>query len=364
MPVTSAVPAIRILAEAHLRQCVHLDLDALEAVAEAFSWLAHERVTMPPILHLEVPSTVPSTGRAADEGHAGGDVDIKTAAVRGLDRFAVKIAAGFYDNPSLGLPSGSGMMVVLSARTGFPIAVLLDNGYLTDIRTALAGAVAARHLAPATVRRAGVLGTGAQARLQIEALQLVRPFERLIVWGRDPSKAGTFQREMQERLGVPVDVAATAEDVVRQSQCVITATPSRAPLIQADWLHPGLHITSMGSDGPGKQELDPAVLLRADHVVCDRLAQSTTAGELQHLDPAQRPTVVELGVLTSGQQEGRSPTGAIDEHAITVCDLTGTGVQDTAIACFALDQAARLSLGHTGLGNMDRGNMDRGDSSA
>lgn len=353
MTVMPNARAMQILTESELRQCVHLDLDALDAIDAAFTWLAHGRVTMPPILHLEVPGDEPTpgadpaAGAATGEQHKGGDVDIKTAAVQGLDRFAVKIAAGFYGNPRLGLPSGSGMMVVLSAHTGFPVAVLLDNGYLTDVRTALAGAVAARYLAPANITVAGVIGTGAQARLQIEALRLVRPFERLVVWGRDPAKARAYQDEMSERLGVPVAVASTAEHVVRESQCVVTTTPSRTPVIHANGLHPGLHITAMGSDGPGKQELDPAVLQRADQVVCDRLAQSVVAGELQHLAADQRPSAIELGLLTSGQHAGRATADGISEHAITVCDLTGTGVQDTAIALYALDQAARLGLGTT-----------------
>ena len=319
---------VHMLSEAELRDLVKLDLDALETVAEAFTWLAEDRVTMPPILHVAVP-----------EHH--GDVDVKTAYVRGLDRFAVKIAAGFYNNSQVGLPTGSGMMVVLSAKTGFCEAVLLDNGYLTDVRTALAGAIAARHLAPATVQVAGVLGTGAQARWQMQSLQLVRPFERLLVWGRNGEKAAAYREDMEERLGVPVHVAKTAEEVVRESQCVVTTTPAQEPLIRAEWLHPGLHITAMGSDGPGKQELDPEVLRRADHLVCDRVSQCEVAGELQHLGlgsqrDSDRVPITELGALTSGLEAGRT----CDEE-ITVCDLTGTGVQDTAIAVFALRRAAQ-----------------------
>lgn len=318
-----------------MRRCVRLDATALEAVAEAFSWLADDRATMPPIQHVSV-------------AEHRGDIDIKTAYVRGLDQFAVKIAAGFYDNPKLGLPSGSGMMVVLDARTGFARAVLLDNGYLTDLRTALAGAVAARHLAPRSTSVVGVIGTGAQARLQILSLQLVCPFERLLVWGRDRAKAAAYASEMVPQLdrskvhSPEVEVVATAEELVRRSQCVVTTTPARAPLIAAEWLHPGLHITAMGSDGPGKQELDPALLEAADLVVCDRREQSVSAGEMQHLLAPEDLAAVELGELTLGRHPGR----ASDEQ-VTVCDLSGTGVQDTAIALLALEQAQRQGLGLT-----------------
>ncbi len=127
--------AILILTETELRQCAAIDEAALGAVENAFTWLAEDKVEMPPIMHI-----------AVADSH--GDVDIKSAYVRGLESFAVKIASGFYDNPKLGLPSSSGMMIVLSAKTGFCEAVLLDNGFLTDVRTGLAGAVAAKYLAP------------------------------------------------------------------------------------------------------------------------------------------------------------------------------------------------------------------------
>ena len=167
---------ITILTEADLRSCVALDLDAVKVVEDAFAALATGKVVMPPILSMAIP-----------EAH--GEVDVKTAYIPGFDGFAIKVSPGFFDNPRLGLPSLNGLMILFSATTGLVQALLLDNGYLTDIRTAAAGAVAARHLAPSTVETAGVLGTGVQARLQIKAAHLVRPFSRALVWGRDIEKA-------------------------------------------------------------------------------------------------------------------------------------------------------------------------------
>src|SRR5699024_480610 len=138
-----------------------------------------------------------------------------------------------------------------------------DNGYLTDVRTGLAGAVAARHLAPERVRTVGVLGSGAQARFQVEALQLVRKFDELLVWSQTAEHADQYAEEMAADLGLPVSVTE-AEEVVRNSQVVVTTTPARSPIVRREWLHPGLHITAMGSDSAGKNELEPQVLEAAD----------------------------------------------------------------------------------------------------
>jgi ornithine cyclodeaminase len=286
---------------------------------------------MPPIMHLEV-------------SDHNGDVDIKSAYVRGLEHFAVKLGSGFFDNVKRGLPSSSAMMVLLSAETGFCTAVLLDNGYLTDLRTGLAGAVAARHLAPESVSTVGVIGTGAQARYQIRSLKLVRDFDRLLVFGRDPGRLSAYLEAMRKQLGVDTQRAQSILELVTESDLVVTTTPSTQALIQADWLHPGLHITAMGSDLGGKQELDPQVLVGADLLVCDRRSQCATMGELQHAIAAglisRDEGVVELGLITSRQHPGRSSA-----DQITVCDLTGTGVQDTAIAVLAYARAQALGLG-------------------
>ena len=328
---------VRLLTETDLRQCVGLDPAALQAIDDAFAWLVERAVDMPPIQHLSV------TDPSASANHLG-DVDVKSAFVPGLDRLAVKIASGFYGNPAKGLPSGSGLMVVLDADTGFCRAVLLDNGYLTDLRTALAGGVAARYLAPENVETAGILGTGRQAELQARALQLVRPFRRLVIFGRTRAHAESLAERLRRYLPqVAVEIADSARSVVAEASCIVTTTASTQPLIEADWLAPGQHITAVGSDLPGKQELAPEVLTTADLYVCDRRSQCQRLGELQHLPESERSALesLELGEIAAGRRPGRSTEGQI-----TVCDLTGTGVQDTAIAVHALDSAEHLGLGH------------------
>lgn len=323
---------VTILTETELRALVRLDLAAVEVVERALAALASGRVVMPPILSMNI-------------AEANGEVDVKTAYIPGFDGFAIKVSPGFFDNPKRGLPSLNGLMILLSAQTGIVEALLLDNGYLTDIRTAAAGAVAARHLAPETVMTAGVIGTGVQARLQMEAAHLVRPFRRLYVWGRDPDKAGRCAAELGQKLGVEAEAIDDPARLVAESQLVVTATPAEHPVLKAEWLHPGLHITAMGADQAGKNEIDPAALAAADLYVSDRVAQCEILGELSSALAAglwNRGTPPELGEIIAGARPGRS--GA---DQITICDLTGTGAQDTAIATFALEAARRAGAGST-----------------
>lgn len=320
-----------LLTESDLKECLHLDLEAIDVVEEGFTRLAQGGVDMPAIMRIEVPEH-------------NGECDIKTAYVPGFEGFAVKMSSGFFDNDRLGLPSLSGMIVLLSATTGFPLAVMLDNGYLTNVRTGAAGAVAARYLAPANVERVGVIGAGAQARYQMVALKQVRNYSVLAVTDLVPERAQAYAEEMTERLGVEVRAEEDPEAVVRESQVVVTTTPSREPYLRPEWLHPGLHITAMGADAETKQELFAETLGRADRLVCDRKSQCFRLGELHHgLEAgvlAEDSPITELGEITSDQARGRE-----DEDEITICDLTGTGVQDTVIASLGYQKAKEAGLG-------------------
>ncbi len=321
---------VTILTEADLRGLVKPDLSAVDIVERAFAALASGTVVMPPILSMAIPE-------------ANGEVDVKTAYIPGFDGFAIKVSPGFFDNPKIGLPSLNGLMILFSAKTGLVQALLLDNGYLTDVRTAAAGAVAARHLAPSTVETAGVIGTGTQARLQMEAAHLVRPFHKVLVWGRDAAKAEACAADLGATLGIPAQAVDDPARLVAESQLVVTTTPAEHPVVRAEWLHPGLHVTAMGSDQAGKNEIEPAALAAADLYVCDRVAQCELLGELRSAIAAgvwRSSTPPELGEIVSGRQTGR-----VSDDQITICDLTGTGAQDTAIATFAVDAARAAGAG-------------------
>lgn len=320
-----------ILNERELRRLVQLDLDAIACVEGAFNALATKPVAMPPILRLDIPE------------HRG-EVDVKTAYVPGLDGFAIKISPGFFDNPKIGLPSTNGMMVLLSAKTGLVQALLLDNGYLTDVRTAAAGAVAAKYLSRPDSRVATVFGAGMQAKLQLEALVLVRPIREARIWARDLAKAEAAAAELTAKLRFPVRAEADPEAAIAGADIIVTTTPSETPILKAGWLRSGQHVTAMGSDAEHKNEIDPSAVANVDVYVADSLKQTRRLGELHHAIEAGLVSAdaefAQLGEVVAGLHRGRASA-----DQITLADLTGTGIQDTAIATNAFARANAAGAG-------------------
>lgn len=322
---------VTLLSESDLRACIALDLPSIDAIEHAFLLLATAAVAMPPILRLDIPEH-------------NGEVDVKTAYLPGLQRFTIKVSPGFFDNPRLGLPSLNGMMMLLSAHTGLLDALLLDNGYLTAVRTAAAGAVAARWLSRKNSRSVALIGAGEQAALQLQALRLVRPIEEVRIWARDPAKSEVFAAELGYDSKLATHACQSIEEAINGVDIAVTCTPSREPLITAAHLHPGLHITAMGSDAEHKNEIAPQALAQVDRYVADRLSQTRVLGELHHALNANvisdESVFAELGQIIAGQRSGRT-----DDRQITLCDLTGTGAQDTAIANLAFERAIRAGKG-------------------
>lgn len=313
-----------------------LDPDAcMAAMEQAFAAYSSGRAELPSVIHLDVPE------------HRG-EIHIKTGHIHGNPYYAVKMVSGFPGNPQLGLPANDGMVVAFDARTGAPAAFLLDNGLITDIRTAAAGAVAAKHLARREVRRVAIIGTGGQARHQAEMLARVRPFDELRLWGRNPNKARARVDDLKQRgklpPNCPVSIAETIAETVKDSDIVITVTASRTPLVRAEWLAPGVTVIAVGSDAPDKQELDVDVLARADRIVADSLAQCLRLGEIHHAVEqgaiTKEKASVELGEIVAGQKPGR-----VSGDEIIICDLTGVGVQDVAAASLVIERAKAASRG-------------------
>jgi ectoine utilization protein EutC len=320
---------ISVLTESDLRAVVGFDDETLAAIESVYPLISSGSAVMPPIMRIDVPAH-------------NGEIDIKSAFLPGHPGIAIKVSAGFFDNPSLGLPSLGGLMVVLDAETGIPRAALFDNGYLTDVRTALAGAVAARHLSNPDATRVAIIGAGMQARLQLEALRLVRDLTGATVWARDAAKASTFADQTSHDLGIPVSVAPSVPVAVSGVDIVITATPSTTPLVDASMIEPGTHVTAVGSDAEHKQELAASLVTGADLFVCDSIAQSRRLGELRAVIGAGiEVEAVELGAVIEGA------AGRPDAASVTVCDLTGTGAQDTAIASLAATRCHVAGLGTT-----------------
>ncbi|HSG81367.1 MAG TPA: ornithine cyclodeaminase family protein [Gemmatimonadota bacterium] len=307
---------MKILDETAIRAAIR-EPEALAAAETAFRALAEGAVTLPPPMGLDLPEVE-------------GEVHVKSAYLRGAPIFAVKIASGFYRNVERGLPSGAGLIMVFDSETGFPAALLLDNGYLTDLRTAAAGALAARLLAPAQVETVAVLGSGLQARFQLRALAGVRGWARTVAWGRNRERLTAYCEEMEGELGRPFSAASSPDEAVAGADLIITVTPSREPLIDADSLQPAATVIAVGSDGPAKRELPTGALIRADKIVVDLLSQCSALGELHHAieEGGLGPDSVhaELGEVLLGRKPGR------EGDELIVCDLTGVGAQDAAIA--------------------------------
>lgn len=322
---------IRVLTEGELRQAVGLGETELGAIEAVYPLITDGSASMPPIMRIDVTEH-------------NGEIDIKSAYLPGHSGIAVKVSAGFFDNPSKGLPSLGGLMMVFDSETGVPRSALFDNGYLTDLRTALAGAVAAKHLSNEGASVAAVFGAGAQAGLQMRALTMVRPLTRILVWARRGEQADALVSELREQIDLDVEAVSTREEAASQADIVVTTTPATAPLLSGDMLHPGLHVTAVGSDAEGKQEISAEAMMAADVVCCDSLEQSTRLGELRGAvaEGFDRDRVVELGSVISGAHPGRT-----NQDQVTICDLTGTGAQDTAIASLAVERSRQLGAGVT-----------------
>ena len=321
---------VLILTKEDIESLVTME-DAIAAVEEGFKAFNSDRAVVPFPVALNVP-----------DGH--GDIHIKPGYMKGTSSYTVKIASGFYDNPKRGLSTSHGMLLLFDSRTGHPLCFEVDRCFLTDLRTAAAGAVAAKVLAKKSVSKVAVIGTGTQARMQMIALSKVRKFDELMVWGRDSKKSEAYASEMSTVLGVKVVPAKTVEDAVRGSEIVVTATMSASPIVKVDWISGGTHITAMGSDEPGKQELDTRILARADKVVVDSLRQCARLGEVHHAleDGSINESDVhaELGEVLLGKKPGRE-----SDKEVTVCDLTGIAIQDVAISQFVYEKAKRSGKG-------------------
>ena len=282
------------------------------------------QVEVPPVgfLHFEEPP---------------GDVHIKYGFVSGDEYYVLKMASGFYNNADLGLPISDGLLLVFSQKTGELKLILLDKCWLTDVRTAAAGAVAAKHLAPKNIHRIGIVGTGVQAKMQLEMLRDVVDCTSCLVWGRDSTKVQRMIADLRASEsvqawegGLEIEAAPTLDDLVSQCNLIVTTTSARSPLIRADQVQQGTHITAMGSDDHGKQELEAEVLGKADLVVADSVSQCVDHGEC--FGAVREGHIAADSILELGNVIKNGEIGRTTEDQITVADLTGVAIQDIQIA--------------------------------
>ncbi len=296
-------------------------LALIKSQEDGFVAYCEGKVVIPPVgyLHFEEPA---------------GDCHIKYGYIKNDNYFVVKIATGFYQNPDLGLPVGNGMMALFSQRTGNLAALLLDQGYLTDMRTAAAGAVTAKYLAPRRINRIGIIGTGVQARLQLQLLSYVTDCREVCVWGRDQEKRERYKSEMSGSV-FSVETVSRIQELTDRCNLIVTTTAAREPLLHAWQVSSGTHITAVGADAPGKQELDPQIFKIADVRVVDSISQCVDHGDTSYAVKAgliDSEQIVELGAVIKNPELGRT-----NEDQITIADLTGVAVQDIQIAKLAYE---------------------------
>ncbi|HUB93557.1 MAG TPA: ornithine cyclodeaminase family protein [Verrucomicrobiae bacterium] len=294
------------------------------AMEQGFIAYSEGRAVVPPVglLQFEVPP---------------GDTHIKYGFIRGDAVYLIKVATNFYDNPKQGLPSSNGVMLVFDQKTGELLTILLDEGYLTNVRTAVAGAVVAKYLAPSKVNAIGIVGTGTQARMQLQYLKEVVDCRRVYIYGRSKETLQAYVKDMQP-YGFEITTTMNLEDITDHCNYIVTTTPSARQLIQADRVKPGMHITAMGADAAGKQELDPIILQRADLVVVDSKAQCIDHGEAYYAIQQEIITpdkLMELGSFIKYGQHRKH------DSQITIADLTGVAVQDIQIAKLVYEGGVR-----------------------
>ena len=298
------------------------DIDVVDVIAQGFKALSEEKVVIPPIGEMLFPDV-------------DGELHIKYGAIKGDEDFVVKMATGFFQNPSIGLSPFSGCMMVFSQKTGHISSVLLEEGELTNHRTAAAGAVAAKCLAPKNVNMIGIVGTGVQSRLQALYLQKITDCRNLVIWGRNKDKAELAAVDMQ-KMGYEANVIENLNDLCKVSQIIVTTTPATSPLLKREMITPGTHITAMGSDTSDKCELSPDILDLADIVAADSIEQAIQRGEISQALKAgkcNKDKLVELGSIIIDPSKGRT-----NDQQITIADLSGVAIQDIMIAKAVTDK--------------------------
>ncbi len=320
---------IRILSREDVRRALPMR-QAIEAIKGAFAQLSTGQADVPLRVALNVPR------------HDGVTL-FMPAYLSADDQMAVKIVSVFNDNPARGLPLIHALVVVVDATTGVPVAVI-DGTYLTALRTGAASGAATDLLAREDARIVAIFGAGVQGRTQLEAVCAVRPIEAAWVYDVAPERAAAYAAEMSQRLSLPVKVAASPSEAVRQAGVICTATTSSSPVFEDADVRPGTHINAMGAYTPQMQEIPAETILRAKVVIDHRKASLAEAGDL--LIPLQQGLMTEdhiyaeLGEIAAGRKPGRTSS-----EEITLFKSVGVAVQDVAAAGAVLDAARRLGLG-------------------
>jgi len=291
-------------------------LQPIQAIEEGFVAYSQGKAVIPPVGEMLFKNPP-------------GDTHIKYGYLMDDDYYVIKIASGFFESPSSNRYTSDGLMLLFKKGTGELVCALLDECHLTNVRTAAAGAVSAKYLAPKNIECIGIIGAGTQGRMQVEYLAPIINCKEVMVWGMNQNELDEYKKDM-EPLGYRVRTTLKTEDIAAHCNLIVTATPSKSPLLSADNVRKGTHITAMGSDTPEKHELDPKILQKADIVVADSISQCLLRGEIHQALKAgmvDKERIVELGNVILNPDLQRT-----SDEQITIADLTGVAVQDIQIA--------------------------------
>jgi len=298
------------------------NIDLLESIEKGFVEYSRGNSVVPPVGEL-----------LFDE--PPGDVHIKYGYINNHDNYVIKIASGFSENENIGLSSSHGIMVMFDKKTGYLKCVLHDEGHLTNVRTAIAGAICAKYIAPDEINGIGIVGTGIQARMQLEYLKLVTNCRDVFILGRNKEKISKYIEDMKSH-GFNINIVTDSKELCQNSNLIVTTTNANESLIYKDDVKKGTHITAIGSDTPDKRELDSEILNIADAVIVDSISQCLERGETKNaLDKnhIKEEKLIEIGEIIDSGKKFRK-----NNDEITVADLTGVAVQDIMITNAVYEQ--------------------------
>lgn len=315
---------MKILIKQQIEQVLSIP-EVLNAIEHGFAEYSQGEIIVPPVASLHFTSPP-------------GDCHIKYGYAKSGKYYVVKIASGFPNNFMNSLPSGNGLMLLFDKNTGTLVSILHDEGFLTDIRTAAAGCITAKYLAPKKISCIGIIGTGAQSFHQLKMLTYATQCRKAFVWGRDDAKALKLKHHSDLKEW-NIEVAKNIDQVAIECNLIITTTSSKTPLLYAKQIQPGTHITAVGADDIGKQEIDPEIFANADKVIVDSRSQCMQFGDASYAiknGMISSNKLIELGEIVLNPTLGRT-----SENQITVADLTGIAVQDLQIATTIFEADAK-----------------------
>lgn len=310
------------LTESDVRQILTMPM-AIELVESSFRRLAAGSATNHSRQRLQVSGKAIFNYMAAADSE-GGYFGLKIYSIaKGVARFIIPL---------------------ISADTG-DMAALIEADYLGQLRTGAASGVATKFLARADARTAAIIGTGSQARTQLEAIACVRKLERVSAYSRDPRRREQFANEMSERIGARVEAVGTAEEAVSGADIVCTATTATNPVVEGRWIERGVHINAIGINVAHKREIDAETVRRADVIAADSPEQSRReSGDLIGAfgdDASKWANVRELAQIVAGKAPGRTSASQI-----TLFKSNGIAIEDVVTASRVYEIARERGMGN------------------